>query len=129
MEIQKPTKLPPGADTGIIVPNAGPPPHTHAREDEVFCILKGTVSIYDDGERREAEPGTWIHLPRGTRHWLRNETVDPGEMLFHVAPAGIEDFFRSVGIPRENDERPPFPYEEDFQQLKAFAPSFGMEIA
>lgn len=130
------TFLSTGADTdgkfalmhGVIFPNAGPPPHTHTREDEAFYILKGTVAIYDDGERTEVGPGAWIRLPRGTRHWFRNESEQPVEMLIHVAPAGMEDFFRGVGTPWESDERPPLPSEQEIQLLTETAPKFGMHI-
>lgn len=130
------TYLSTGADTdgkfalmhGVIFPDAGPPPHTHANEDEAFYVLKGTVAIYDDGERTEAKPGTWIRLPRGTRHWFRNESDEPVEMLIHVAPAGLEEFFRGVGTPWDSDERPPLPTEEDIKKLKAKAPEFGLNI-
>ena len=76
-----------GEDTGgayscwhaTIYPGGGPPPHLHNREEEFFFILSGKVSIFDDGEKTVATPGTAVVLPAGTRHWFQNEGSEPIE--------------------------------------------------
>lgn len=74
-------------------PGGGPPPHSHAREDEWFHVLEGTVSFYVDGKWIDAVPGDTVYAPKAGVHAFRNNTDQATRMLVHAAPAGFEDFF------------------------------------
>lgn len=112
-----------------IFPGGGPPPHIHRREEEFFLVLSGTVSIYDDGNRVEAGPGTAVILPVGSRHWFKNESTDPAEMLIMVAPAGLEEMFRRTGKLVESESgRPGPPEAEEIERLHRIAPEYGIEL-
>lgn len=74
-------------------PGGGPPLHYHTREEEGFYVLDGEFEFTADGETVRAGPGTFLTLPKQSRHTFRNVGETPGRMLVLCAPAGIEDFF------------------------------------
>jgi quercetin dioxygenase-like cupin family protein len=76
-----------------IPPGAGPPLHVHAREDEGFYVLEGQVEFQADGQTLRAGPGTFLNLPKGSRHRFQNVSDRAARMLILCAPGGIEDFF------------------------------------
>jgi mannose-6-phosphate isomerase-like protein (cupin superfamily) len=93
-----------GTDTGgssalldVLIPaSAGPPPHIHAREDEVYVIKRGTFQFFMDGICLQAGPGTTLYMPKGHMHTFKNISAHTGEQLLFVYPAGLEQFFRDV---------------------------------
>src|SRR4051812_12594113 len=99
------TILASGEDTGgayalihaELPPGGGPPPHVHHREDEAFYVLEGVLTFQADGRDLTGKPGTWITLPRGSRHSFRNTGLATARMLIVVSPAGLERFFAEVG--------------------------------
>ncbi len=48
----------------------GPPPHSHDW-DECFYILRGEIEFVCAGEHHVCQPGTLVHVPRGTVHSFR----------------------------------------------------------
>jgi len=93
-----------GAETGNssalldarIPANAGPKPHIHTREDEVYLIRRGTFQFFMDGICLQVGPGATLYLPKKHMHTFRNITQQPGEVLLFVYPAGLEQYFREV---------------------------------
>ncbi|HEV2218425.1 MAG TPA: cupin domain-containing protein [Candidatus Dormibacteraeota bacterium] len=74
---------------------AVPPPHIHREHDEVFFILEGTFAFVIGDSTREANTGSLVWVPRGTRHGFR---VEPGsKALLVTIPAGLEGFFDELG--------------------------------
>jgi quercetin dioxygenase-like cupin family protein len=58
--------LPAGSET---------PFHRHDDGDEAFYVLEGKIEIFFDGGRTVvAEPGSYVHIPRGTPHGFRTKT-------------------------------------------------------
>lgn len=49
-------------------PGTGPGPHSHPW-DETFFVLRGDVTFGVDETETIAGPGTFVHVPGGTRHW------------------------------------------------------------
>lgn len=45
----------------------GPPPHSHDW-DEAFYVLGGEISFFCEGRLHMCNPGTLVHVPRGTVH-------------------------------------------------------------
>ncbi|MEM9016361.1 MAG: cupin domain-containing protein [Verrucomicrobiota bacterium] len=112
-----------------IYPGGGPPPHRHSREEEFFYLLSGEVTIYDDDRAVTAKPGTAVNLPIGSRHWFKNESDAPAEMLIMVAPAGLEKMFEEAGERWTVDQGAPGePTREDIARLKEVAPAYGIEL-
>jgi len=74
---------------------AAPPPHVHRMRDEGFYILEGSFTFTLDDDEVEAVAGSFVFVPRGTRHGF---SVGPdGRALLFVVPAGLEGFFDELG--------------------------------
>ena len=70
-----------------------------------------------------------MFLPRGLKHWLRNESDKIGKMLIISNPAGIEKLYEAAGTPVEDDTKmPPPPTNEELMRLVQEAPNFGIEF-
>jgi|RhiMetdeSRZDD1v2_1073273.scaffolds.fasta_scaffold40644_3 mannose-6-phosphate isomerase-like protein (cupin superfamily) len=82
---------------GIAQPGtAGPVPHRHSREDELWYVLEGQLE-FKIGERGEqiivAGPGATVFGPRGIPHTFRAVGTTPARYLTFISPAGFEKFF------------------------------------
>lgn len=121
-----------GAFTQIettVVPQAGPPPHIHTREDEWFFILEGVLHFQVGDMQIEAKPGTCLLGPRGVPHSFKNVGTLPAKMLVTITPGGIETFFEEAGYVITNPaEIPPAVTGEHVGKLLAAAPKQGIEI-
>ena len=74
---------------------AAPPPHVHHEHDEGFFILDGSFSFVLGTKEFEATQGSFVFVPRGTRHGF-TPTVGTRALLF-IVPSGLEGFFRELG--------------------------------
>ncbi len=76
---------------------SGPPPHVHRERDESFYVLEGRYAFTRGTDEIEVGPGQVVFVPRGTRHHFRT-LVAPSRTLIIIAPAGLEQFFREMGV-------------------------------
>ncbi|NLG85583.1 MAG: cupin domain-containing protein [Firmicutes bacterium] len=68
-----------------IAPGHAHPPNSHENEEECFYVLAGTgVAIVGETEI-PVTPGTFIYVPRNTRHSMKNTGQDYLEYLFFGA--------------------------------------------
>ena len=112
-----------------VPPGGGPPPHLHHREEEGFYVIEGVVTVYVEGQPVEAGPGAFVHLPRGTQHWFRNESDRDAKMLILVAPGGMEAMFQETGTPVSDPSAPIPPMSaEEKARLGEVAPRYGIEL-
>jgi mannose-6-phosphate isomerase-like protein (cupin superfamily) len=74
---------------------ACPPPHVHREREECFHVLDGRFTFTLGDEEFEVTPGSWVFIPRGTRHGF-TATADARALIL-VVPAGLEDFFAELG--------------------------------
>jgi mannose-6-phosphate isomerase-like protein (cupin superfamily) len=113
----------------FILPGANPPPHIHHREDELFYILAGDITIVAGAQTVRASAGTCVHIPAGTIHTFRNEGRAPGRMIIQYTPAGFENYFSTVGIPATHgDETAPPVTQEALARFQAYAAQFNLEL-
>ena len=113
----------------VVPPGGGPPPHVHSREEEGFYVLGGEVTFTVNGERVVATAGTFANMPVGTPHTFKNESVRPARMLISVAPAGLEQMFFEIGVPRaQGATTAPPPTKDEIERLLAVAPGYGITI-
>ena len=75
----------------IVPPGGGPPAHVHTREEEAFYILRGEIAFFLDDRMVEVGAGTFLNVPRGTKHRFRNVSDSDAELIFWFAPAGIDE--------------------------------------
>ena len=105
-----------GRDTGGVVsaveshdlPDGGPPPHIHHREDETFQILEGEYEWTVGGETFIAKKGATIFAPRGIPHTYRYLGKTPGRLMCVITPSGFEAFFEEIGAlsPQQQQDIP-----------------------
>jgi mannose-6-phosphate isomerase-like protein (cupin superfamily) len=74
---------------------AGPPRHTHTREDESFYVLTGGLQVECGEDRFEAGPGSFVFLPRNLPHTFRS-IGDPVTALLIVTPGGLDEYFAEL---------------------------------
>ncbi|MFE0899568.1 cupin domain-containing protein [Streptomyces smyrnaeus] len=81
----------------VLAPHTqGPPQHRHARHDEGFYILSGTVRFTVGDEDHEATAGTLVMVPPGTPHTFANLTDQPAVMLSTFTPDLYVQYFRDL---------------------------------
>jgi quercetin dioxygenase-like cupin family protein len=74
---------------------ASPPPHIHREREECIHVLDGRFTFILDHDEIEAAPGSWVFIPRGTRHGF-TASADARALIL-VTPAGLEGFFAELG--------------------------------
>lgn len=67
-------------------------PHRHATSLEAFYVLDGRFTFTLDDEDFEAGPGSFVLIPRDTRHVMRAE-AGGGRFLTLWTPGGLEQMF------------------------------------
>lgn len=77
-------------------PGALVPPHRHAREDEISCVLEGEIGFRSDGTEVTLGAGSYIVKPRGQLHSMWNAGSTPARMIEIVSPAGFEGYFTEL---------------------------------
>ncbi len=63
-----------------------PPTHVHPTEDEMFYVLDGSFTFQCGENSFEAEPGSFIFLPRGVPHGYTAHDGDRGRLLAITSP-------------------------------------------
>lgn len=95
------------------------PMHMHSKEDEFTYVLEGTFAAMLGGTEIEAGPGDLVFKPRGQWHTFWNPGDVPTRVLEIISPAGLEQFFRLVDAP-EN--------EQDPARIGALAATIGCDV-
>lgn len=110
-----------------VPPGGGPPPHTQ-QDTELFYVLAGEVTFTVAGEQVVAGPGTYVSVEPGVVHAFRNESDTDARMLIQTMPAGMDAYFREVGVPVDSmaDDIPVTP--EHIADLKTAAPKYGIDF-
>jgi mannose-6-phosphate isomerase-like protein (cupin superfamily) len=90
-----------------VAPLQGPPLHLHRREDEFWYILAGDFRFRADDRILTAPQGSFVFVPRGTRHCFQNVGSAIGRVLVGFTPGGMERFFEA------HAELPPGPVDPE----------------
>ncbi|GGZ29991.1 cupin domain-containing protein [Streptomyces poonensis] len=86
-----------GIAESVLAPHTpGPPQHRHARHDEGFYIVSGTVRFTVGDTDYDATPGTLVMVPPGVPHTFANLTDRPAVMLSTFTPALYVQYFRDL---------------------------------
>lgn len=123
-----------GEDTGgafalfdsLVLPGGGPPPHIHRREAESFYVLEGEFEFLAGNRWIKAAPGSFVHVPIGSLHTLKNAGDSVGRLLTLVVPAGLDRFFEEAGEPGTDTSSPPGP--PDVEKLLKISERYGIEF-
>ena len=74
----------------------GVPVHVHQREDEIFLLLDGTLTVWTGDQRRDLAAGSVAVLPKGIPHTYF-VTSPTASILEVIVPGGLEQAFREAG--------------------------------
>ncbi len=99
--------------------------HSHADQVELQICFKGAGHVLVDGARHELVPGTACFLGYDVKHEIVNDGDEELVMMWIIAPAGLEDFFETIGRPRGSGETPPEPFARP-TDVVALERSMGM---
>jgi mannose-6-phosphate isomerase-like protein (cupin superfamily) len=105
----------------VLAPDAHIRRHAHERQHEVlFCYTgEGWAEIGD--QRYEVRPETTMLIGRAVHHTVHNTGTTPMRLLWMIAPAGLEDWFRAIGRPRRPGEAMPAAFDRpaDIAEIQA----------
>ncbi|WP_217140685.1 cupin domain-containing protein [Streptomyces sp. AC627_RSS907] len=86
-----------GIAESVLAPHTpGPPQHRHARHDEGFYVISGTVRFTVGDEEHDATAGTLVMVPPGAPHTFANTTDQPAVMLSTFTPDLYVQYFRDL---------------------------------
>ena len=71
-------------------------PHIHRGMEESFFVLGGEFTIPVGEEVIHAGPGSYVLVPRGTRHEI-SAGAGGGRLLVLMVPGGLEEMFFELG--------------------------------
>ncbi|WP_078965104.1 cupin domain-containing protein [Streptomyces aureocirculatus] len=86
-----------GITESVLAPHTpGPPQHRHARHDEGFYVISGTVRFTVGQDTHDATAGTLVMVPRGAPHTFANATGQQAVMLSTFTPDLYVQYFRDL---------------------------------
>ena len=91
----------------VLEPGAHIRRHAHERQHEVLFCYAGEGWAEVDGQRHEVRPETTLLIGRAAWHTVQNTGSGQMRLLWMIAPAGLEDWFRAIGRPRRPGEAMP----------------------
>jgi mannose-6-phosphate isomerase-like protein (cupin superfamily) len=95
----------------VLEPGAHIRRHAHERSHELIFCYRGTGYADVEGQRYDVGAETMILIGRGLQHKVMNTGTEQMRLLWFIAPAGLEDWFRAIGRPRRAGEPLPEPFE------------------
>jgi hypothetical protein len=98
----------------------------------MFSVLEGEIEVTFRGKKSIIRAGETINIPANAPHQFQNKSRRPARLLALCSPAGLEEFFREIGIPLATRTTPPPPLDEAAQatlvaKVKALAPKYRLE--
>ena len=101
-------------------PGSEPPLHVHDREDEMFYVLEGELTVQRGFETLVLRAGQCGFLPRGLQHTYKI-TSQHARWLIGITPGGFEEFFRTLSSPIDASE----PYKPSIERMLSVAARYG----
>jgi glyoxylate utilization-related uncharacterized protein len=86
-------------------------------------VLEGTIEAAIDERQFTAPSGSFLVIPWGLAHELRNATAEKAAVLALTTPGGIEQYLRTAchPLPASGYDR-----EDDLRRLAVVGRSFGI---
>lgn len=66
-------------------------PHSHEANEELFYVLRGTMTFLVADRLVDAPAGTFLRIPAGVVHGFENRTAEPAGILNVFIPGGFEE--------------------------------------
>ena len=104
------------------------PLHVHHRDGEWFYVIEGELTFWAGGEVAQAPQGCLVYGPPKVPHTF-DVASDEARFLIITAPAGFDEFIRTVSQPAEALTLPPAGGPPpDPARLASVAAEYGIEI-
>jgi len=84
--------------------------HSHGDQVELQICFRGRGRVVVDGVSHPLVPWTACFVGYDVKHEIVNEGPEDLVMLWVISPAGLEEFFKSVGRARRAGEPAPPPF-------------------
>jgi mannose-6-phosphate isomerase-like protein (cupin superfamily) len=102
--------------------------HGHERSHEILFCFRGTGIAEIEGKTYDVCEETLLLIGRGLQHKVTNTGSVQMRLLWFISPAGLEDWFRALGRPRQAGEPLPPAFDrpsniKDIQAQQRFIPS------
>ena len=104
-----------------------PPLHVHRREDELFYVVEGRLTIHQPGRRTTLEVGEAAFAERDVPHAYEVGSAGPARFLVIATPAGFEEFIAELARPADAF-RLPDPSAPDPEKMAAVSARYGIEL-
>lgn len=105
-----------------VPPGGCVPPHSHAREEEGYFVLEGSLELTIGAEARVLSTGDFGHVPPETVHGYVNPGAEAVRFLAWTVGGPIDRFFEAMS--REVREMP-----RDAGAMAELAARFGVTMA
>jgi mannose-6-phosphate isomerase-like protein (cupin superfamily) len=106
----------------------GPNLHVHSREDELFYVLSGVMTVQVAEELHEVGTGGLAWGPRGVAHAYANRAREPLHVLIMWLPGGAEGLFVEMSQHLRSDGAPDPQVVADIQARYGASPA-GPQIS
>lgn len=107
----------------VDVPTGGfVPPHTHAKEEESYFMLAGTMIMQLGSQELTIEPGDFVHVPAGTIHGYKNESSQDVRFLAWSIGGAIDEFFSEMSETVRD-------LPDDLSKMPAILEKYGIQMA
>jgi mannose-6-phosphate isomerase-like protein (cupin superfamily) len=105
----------------VLEPGAHIRRHGHERSHEILFCFRGSGVAEIDGKRHEVREETMMLIGRGLQHKVTNTGTEQMRLMWFISPAGLEDWFRAIGRPRQAGEPlpPAFDRPANIREIQA----------
>ena len=94
-----------------IAPRSRVREHSHGEQIEMLVGIRGKGRVNLDGVGHDMVPGTVCFAGYDVKHEIINESDDEDlVMMWVISPAGLENFFESIGRSRTRGDDAPKPF-------------------
>lgn len=100
--------------------------HSHDAQIELQICFRGKGHVNVDGVRHELRPGTSCFLGYDVKHEIVNDGDDELQMIWVIAPGGLESFFETIGRARKPGDPDPEPFDRPTDVIE-IERSLGMQ--
>lgn len=104
-----------------VPPSGFVPPHTHAKEEESYFMLAGTMTMQLGDQEWMIEPGDFVHVPAKTIHGYSNHSAQSIRFLAWSVGGAVDEFFTEMS---ENIRTVP----DDLPKMPAIFEKYGIQM-
>ena len=109
-----------------VAPHSNIRSHAHSDQAELQICFSGRGHVDVDRERHELVPGTACFLGPDVVHEIFNDGDENLVQLWVIGPAGLEDFFKSIGRDRVRGDATPEHFDRP-EDVRAIEQAMGFD--